>query len=175
MTLRSNITITSAAAALAALAVAAPVSAGGDKVAFPENHEAGVLFTTVDRADNKQFREFYTSQAALDAAQKGQPLPSGTVITMVQWKAKLDGQGNPEKGPDGRFIKGDLNGYAVMEKRTGWGAEYPDTLRNGEWEYQAFTPAKAVNTGAKLNTCFECHLPHKSDDYVFLYGKMAGK
>jgi len=157
------------------IALGSPVRAGGDKVAFPEGFDKGVLFTTVDRADNKQFREFYASQAALDAAKKGQPLPSGTVITMVQWKAKLDPAGNPEKGTDGRFIKGDLNGYAVMEKRTGWGAEYPDTLRNGEWEYQAFTPAKTVNANAKLNTCFECHLPKKSDDYVFLYGKMAGK
>jgi hypothetical protein len=156
-------------------ALATQVRAGGDKVVFPEGFDKGVMFTTVDRADNKQFREFYASQAAVDAAKKGQPLPSGTVITMVQWKAKLDAAGNPEKGADGHFVKGDLNGYAVMEKRTGWGTEYPDTLRNGEWEYQAFTPAKAVNAAAKLNTCFECHLPKKSDDYVFLYGKMAGK
>ena len=160
---------------LGVVVVASQVRAGGDKVVFPNGFDKGVLFTTVDRADNKQFREFYTSQAAIDAAKKGQPLPSGTVITMVQWKAKLDAAGNPEKGADGRFVKGDLNGYAVMEKRTGWGTEYPDNLRNGEWEYQAFTPAKAVNAAAKLNTCFECHLPKKSDDYVFLYGKMAGK
>jgi hypothetical protein len=126
--------------------------------------------------DNKQFREFYTSQAAIDAAKKGQPLPNGTVITMVQWKAKLDAQGNPEKGADGRFMKGDLNGYAVMEKRTGWGAEYDEKIRNGEWEYQAFTPAKAVNANAKLTACFECHKPLPSgQDFVFLYGKMAGK
>ena len=31
-----------------------------------------------------------------------------------------------------------------MEKRKGWGTEYPDNIRNGEWEYQAFTPAKAA-------------------------------
>jgi len=159
----------------AVLAIGSQVRAGGDKVVYPDGFDKGVLFTTVDRADVKQFREFYTSQAAIDAAKKGQPLPSGTVITMVQWKAKLDAQGKPEKGADGHFVKGELNGYAVMEKRTGWGAEYADNLRNGEWEYQAFTPAKAVNTAAKLNTCFECHLPKKSDDYVFLYGKMAGK
>src|SRR5262249_51794898 len=94
MTIPSCITIAAAAAALAALAIAAPVRAGGDKIGFPENHEAGVLFTTVDRADNKQFREFYTSAAALDAAKKGEPLPSGTVITMRQYAAKLDAQGN---------------------------------------------------------------------------------
>jgi cytochrome P460 len=153
MTLRSNITIASAAAALAALAVAAPASAGGDKVAFPENHEAGVLFTTVDRADNKQFREFYANAAALDAA-------------------KLDAQGNPEKDANGRFVKGNLIGYATMEKRTGWGSEYPDNVRNGEWEYQAFKPDKTVNTAANLGACFNCHKPLDKQDYVFLYDKM---
>ena len=172
MILRSNITIASAAAALAALAVAAPVSAGGDKVAFPESHEASVLFTTVDRADNKQFREFYTSAAALDAAKKGEPLPSGTVITMLQFAAKLDAQGNPEKDANGRFIKGNLIGYAVMEKRAGWGAEYPDNVRNGEWEYQAFKADKSVNTGANLGACFNCHKPLDKQDYVYLYDKM---
>jgi len=25
-----------------------------------------------------------------------------------------------------------------MEKRTGWGSEYPEAKRNGEWEYQVF-------------------------------------
>ena len=176
--LRKSSTLLPIATALVGVGVvvlATQVRAGGDKVVFPATYDKGVLFTTVDRPDNKQYREFYTSQAAIDAAKKGEPMPDGTVITMVQWKAKLDAQGNPEKDANGRFIKGDLNGYAVMEKRKGWGTEYPDTLRNGEWEYQAFTPAKAANANAKLNTCFECHLPKKSDDYVFLYGKMAGK
>lgn len=176
MKYRRSIAALAAIAGVGAMSFAISAKAGGDLVKFPEDYAKGVLYTTVDRPDNKQFRELYVSPpAAIEAAKKGQPLPSGTVITMVQWKAKLDAQGNPEKGPDGRFIKGDLNGYAVMEKRTGWGTEYPDDIRNGDWEYQAFTPTKAVNTGAKLEACFKCHLPHKSDDYVFLYGKMAGK
>ncbi len=115
MTIRTSITIASIAGAVAALAVVGPVRAGGDKVAFPDNHAAGVLFTTVDRADNKQFREFYTSAAALDAAKKGEPLPSGTVITMLQYAAKLDAQGNPEKDANGRFIKGNL----IAQRRVG--------------------------------------------------------
>ena len=40
-------------AALAAVALSATVRAGGDKVVFPENYAKGVLYTTVDRADNK--------------------------------------------------------------------------------------------------------------------------
>jgi hypothetical protein len=166
-----------AAAAAAVLALSIPVLAGGDKVAFPANYDKGVLFTTVDRPDNKQFREFYTSQAALDAAKKGQPLPDGTVITMLQYAAKLDAAGNPEKGANGRFIKTNLLAYAVMEKRKGWGSEYPDNVRNGEWEYQVFKADKSPNTAANLTACFNCHKPHAKDDYVFLYEKMkaAGK
>ena len=158
--------------AVAALAVAAQVRAGGDKVAFPENYAKDVMFTTVDRADNKQYREFFVTPAAIDAAKQGQPLPSGTVITMVQYKAQLDAQGNPIKDANGRFVKGDVNGYAVMEKRTGWGTEYPDNVRNGEWEYQAFTPDRKVNDKANLTACFNCHKPRDKDDFVFLYDKL---
>jgi cytochrome P460 len=160
----------------AAVVYASHVKAGGDKVVFPEGFDKGVLFTTVDRPDNKQYREVFTSQAALDAAKKGEPLPDGTVITLVQYKAKLGADGNPEKDANGRFIKTDVLGYTVMEKRKGWGAEYDEKIRNGEWEYQAFTAAKAVNANAKLTACFECHKPlPPGQDFVYLYNKMAGK
>src|SRR5262249_41273809 len=133
--------------------------------------------TTVDRPDNKQYREVFTSQAALDAAKKGQPLPNGTVITLVQYAAKLDAAGNPEKDANGRFIKTNLIGYTVMEKRSGWGTEHPHNVRSGEWEYQAFKADKTPNPGANLTACFNCHKPHDKQDYVFLYEKMkaAGK
>ena len=53
------------------VALATQVRAGGDKVVFPEGFDKGVLYTTVDRADNKQYREFYTSPAAVDGRQEG--------------------------------------------------------------------------------------------------------
>src|SRR6478735_7329460 len=160
-------------AALAAVSLTVAVRAGGDKVVFPENYAKGVLYTTVDRPDNKQYRELYTSKAAIDAVKAGQPIPDGTVITMVNYKAKLNSAGEPEKDANGRFIKTDeLAGIAVMEKRAGWGAEYPDDVRNGEWEYQAFKADKTVNTGANLGACFNCHKPLDKQDYVYLYDKM---
>ncbi len=165
------------AAALAAILVAGTgiihVRAGGDLIKFPEDYAKGVLYTTVDRADNKQFRELYVSKEAVEAAKAGKPLPSGTVITLVQFKAKLDDKGVPVKGADDRFIKDELLAYTVMEKRTGWGGEYPPEWRNGEWEYQAFTAAKAVNTKANLKGCFDCHKPlDPVKDFVFTYDKM---
>ena len=160
-------------AALAAVSLTVAVRAGGDKVVFPADYAKGVLYTTVDRADNKQYRELYAPQAAIDAVKAGKPIPSGTVLTLVQYAAKLDAAGNPEKDANGRFIKTDeIAGIAVMEKRTGWGAEYPDDMRNGEWEYQAFKADKTVNDKANLKACFTCHKPLDKQDFVFSFDKM---
>ena len=159
-------------AAAAVLAAIVPAMAGGDKVAFPQDF--GTLYTIVDRPDNKQYRELYVSPpAALEAAKSGQPLPDGTVLTLVQYAALLDSQGNPQKDTDGRFIKGaHIVGYTVMEKHQGWGTEYPDNVRNGEWEYQAFKPDKTPNTGANLTACFNCHKPLDKQDFVFSYDRL---
>ena len=98
--------------------------------------------------------------------------PWGEGLTLVQFKAKLDAAGNPEKNADGRFIKGDLAGYVVMEKRSGWGSEHAPEIRNGEWEYQAFTADKAVNDKAVLKNCFMCHKPLDKQDYIFSFEAM---
>lgn len=157
---------------LAAVATTVAVRAGGDKITFPENYAKGVLYTIVDRPDNKQYRELYSTPEAIAALKAGQQIPSGTVLTLVQFKAKLDAAGEPEKDANGRFIKGDLIGYTVMEKRAGWGTEYGDDIRNGEWEYQAFKADKTVNDKANLKNCFTCHKPLDKQDFVFSYEKM---
>jgi hypothetical protein len=159
-------------AALAATCLSIAVRAGGDKVAFPENYAKGVLYTTVDRPDNKQYRELFSTPEAIAALKAGKPIPSGTVLTLVQYKAVLDAAGEPEKDANGRFKKGDLIGYTVMEKRDGWGTEYPDDVRNGNWEYQAFKADKSVNDKANLKNCFVCHKPLDKQDFVFSFEAM---
>ena len=62
-----------ALAALACAAFAMSAKAGGDLVKFPEDYAKGVLYTTVDRPDNKQYRELYAPAAAVEAAKKGEP------------------------------------------------------------------------------------------------------
>ena len=169
-----SIAIATALLGFAGLAFVLQVHAGGDKVAFPENYAAGTLYGTVDRYDVKQYREQYATPAAVEAVRKGQPIPSGTVITMIEYKARVDAQGNPVKDANGRFVKGELNGYVVMEKRTGWGTEYPDNIRNGEWEYQSFTADRKVNDKANLNSCFQCHKPHAGQDFVISLAGLKG-
>jgi hypothetical protein len=155
---------------VATAAGAIAVRAGGDKIVFPENYGKGVVYMTLDRPENKQVRDYYTSAQAAEAAKKGAPLPDGTVITVVQYAAQLDPQGNPVKDASGRFAKTDrILGFTVMEKRAGWGAEYPENVRNGEWEYQAFRADKTANPTANLGACFNCHKPQASNDYVYSY------
>ena len=162
-----------AVTASAAIGLAVSARAGGDLVKFPENYDKGVLYAIIDRADNKQYRELYGPAAAIEAAKAGKPLPDGTVLTLVQYNALLDAAGNPQKNAEGRFIKGTRVAYTVMEKRAGWGAEYPDTQRNGEWEYQAFTADRSVNAKANLTACFNCHKPlDPRQDFVFSYDRM---
>ena len=133
------------------------------------------MYTTVDRYDIKQYRELYaSSQAAVDAMKAGQPLPDGTVLTLVQYKAEVDAAGDPVKGANGRFVKGDIIALTVMEKRAGFGTEYPPELRNGDWEYAAFSPAGVLNDKANYKACFECHKPHEKMDYVISLAAVRG-
>ena len=170
----STVAVAAGLGGLVGLLIAAQVQAGGDLIKFPDDWDKGVMYGTVDRPDNKQYRELWSTPAAVEAARKGQPIPSGTVLTLVQYKAQLDAQGNPTKDSNGRFVKGDLLAYTVMEKRTGWGAEYKDDIRNGEWEYQAFGADKKVNDKANLTACFQCHKPHAGQDFVISLASLKG-
>lgn len=78
---------------------------GGDPVKFPAHYDKGVLYTTVHRGNITE--ELYTGQEAIEAVKRGDPLPSGTVITLVDYR-------------DDKLYR-----YVVMEKRAGWGHEYP--------------------------------------------------
>lgn len=126
--------------------------ASGDLVKFPDNFESGVRYATVERGNIKE--DIFTSREAVEAVKRGRPLPSGTVITLVDHR-------------DGKLFR-----YVVMEKRSGWGAQYPESKRNGEWEYQAFNADKTVNRNENLGRCFSCHKSEAANDFVFTLDRM---
>jgi Cytochrome P460 len=160
--------------ALTGIGLVARVHAGPERVAFPENYDQGVKWLIVDRADRKELQEHFVTRPAVLAARKGQEMPNGTVFTLVRYSALLDAEGNPRRGADGHFLKGEIAGYGVMEKRSGWGAEYPPESRNGEWEYRVFTPQKTPNAQMNLSVsaCFECHKTQASHDFIHAYEKL---
>ena len=173
--MRRTVSRTLSVLALAAVVlVAQRSSAGPEKIKFPESYKDGVLYATIDRYDIKQYRELWGTADAVKAARENKPIPSGSVLTLVQYKAQVDAAGNPTKDARGRFVKGDLVAFTVMEKRAGWGTEYPAEWRNGEWEYAVFNPAGVLNDKANYKGCFECHKPHEKMDYVISLAALRG-
>ena len=84
-----------------------------------------------------------------------------------------DDKGELVKDPNGRLVKGNLDRIGAMEKRAGWGSEYPDEMRNGEWECALFGPDGTRNEQANLKACFECHKPNSGKDVGFTFDKLA--
>jgi hypothetical protein len=162
-----------AASALAATS-AGLLMAGTDQVAFPEGYRSQfVRYVTVDKPDRKPpiVRFIYVNPEALAAAKAGQPAPHGTVIVMEDHTAKLDADGNPVKDARGRLVATDeITSVFVQEKGAGWGTEYSESKRNGEWEYAWFRPDGTRRTGANLENCFACHKKNaEHHDYTFTF------
>ena len=84
---RAAMSIRTLSAALtlgATISLAGQAEAGGDLVKFPEDHAEGVHYATVNRGNIRE--EIFTSRTAIDAVKNGQPIPSGTVITLVDYR-----------------------------------------------------------------------------------------
>jgi len=59
---------------------AEPSGDASEQVKLPENYDKDVLYTTVTRGNAKEL--LYTSRETIEAVKDGQPIPSGSVITL---------------------------------------------------------------------------------------------
>ena len=69
-------------------------------------------------------------------------------------------------GADGFFVADKLTAYTAMEKQLEWGGEFPDLLRNGDWNYAVFKGDRTLKQGVNQATCLACHKPYAKDNYV---------
>lgn len=116
---KTRIAITAAVAIVAALAAAASVRAGNEKIAFPNDYAKGLVYKSEDRPDNKRVRELFITREAVESVRRGAPLPSGTVITSVRYAAQLDAQGNPCQGRQRPFRQDRSNPWLHREGEVG--------------------------------------------------------
>jgi cytochrome c553 len=148
-------------------------SVARSRVSIPADYRATFTkYLTMDFPDDKLVRHLYASPAAVEAARAGAPLPDGSMILMEVYRAKLDAQEIPVKGGDGFFVPDELVGYGAMEKQAGWGAEFPDILRNGDWNYAPFTPDKTQREGFNQAVCLACHKPKAEDSHLFTLAQL---
>jgi len=143
-------------------------------VSFPENYKTTFTkYHTINFPDTKEVRYYFANDTALRAAKSGKPLPDGSVLFAEVHAAKLDADKKPVMGGDGYFVAGDLVGYTAMAREAGWGRDFPDMLRNEDWNYAVFTPAKAPRPGINQALCLACHKPLDKASYTFTLNELT--
>lgn len=138
------------------------------RLKFPENYQRDfVHYHTISFPERGQVRKYYANPPAIEAARDGKPMPQGAYFFVEVFGAKLDDQKKPIKGPDGNFVEDKLLFYTAMETQPGWGSDFPDLLRNADWNYAVFLTDKSVRPGVNQAECLACHKPLVKDSYVF--------
>jgi hypothetical protein len=163
-------------ATAAALFMTTAALAGPERVAYPDGYRSNfVRYTAIDRDDRKIVRFMYVTRDALVAAAHDQAMPDGTVIVMEDHKAVLDAAGVPLRDTAGRFVPEDaVTNIFVMEKGKGWGADYPEDVRNSDWDYAWFIGDGSRKPDAKFDGCFSCHKAQAAADYTFSTAPFLG-
>jgi cytochrome c553 len=142
-------------------------------VTFPEGYkESFVKYHTISFPAAKQVRYYYANKVAVQAAKAGKPIPDGSYLFAEVYNAKLDDQKNPVKGADGQFVADKLVAYTAMATGAGWGNEFPEMLRNGDWNYAVFSTEKQQRPVNQAE-CLGCHKPLDKASYVFTLKELA--
>jgi lipoprotein-anchoring transpeptidase ErfK/SrfK len=135
--------------ALAACAVSVAgwqVHAETNRVQFPDL-DALVHYTTVRRGDVTE--HIMTTPAAMAAVKNGRQIPAGTHFVLADHR-------------DGKLYR-----YFVMEKGEGFGAEYDESRRTADWQFQWFWPDKSINLDENTARCQSCHRGQQDSDYLY--------
>jgi len=76
-------------------------------------------------------------------------------------------------GSDGLFVPDKLILYTAMARGAGWGKDFPEMLRNEDWNYAVFTTDKQLRTGVNQAECLACHKPLDKVSYTFTLKQLA--
>ncbi|WP_349437675.1 cytochrome P460 family protein [Pararhizobium sp. A13] len=123
-----------------------------NRTTFPANIDQLVHYTTVTRGEVTE--HMLTTPEAIAAVKNGQPIPNGTHFVLVDYR------------------QGEVFRYFVMERGDGWGAEYPEDRRTGDWQFQWFEPDRSVNMAENTARCQSCHQGRSGSEFLFTYDRI---
>ena len=126
--------------------------AESNRVTFPKDIEQLIHYTTVKRGEVTE--RMLTTPEAIDAIKKGLQIPTGTHFVLADYR-------------DGKVYR-----YFVMEKGEGWGADYPDDRRTGNWQFQWFNPDKTVNVAENTAQCQSCHQGRADNEFLYTFDRI---
>jgi len=136
-------------------------------VTFPDDYkQTFVKYHTISFPATRQVRYYYANKAAIDAAKANKPLPAGSYLFAEGYAAKLDANKQPVMGKDGFFEPEKLLLFTAMQSGAGWGKDFPEMLRNADWNYAIFSTDKQ-HRPINQAECLGCHKPLDNVSYVF--------
>lgn len=138
--------------------VTAQLTAEVTRVKFPTDLDKLIHYTTVRRGDVTE--HIVTDPQTMDAVKKRRPIPAGSRFVLIDRR------------------EGKVYRYFVMEKGAGWGNDYDERKRTGDWQYQWFWGDKSVNLKEDTSRCMSCHQAQEGADFLFTANKIphyAGK
>lgn len=154
--------------------IAGTALADEERISFPANYQAQFEnYLSLDRVQNEdQIIRLFANDVAIEAARQGRELPNGSVIVGEIYKAKTDQDDKVVTSTLGRRIRDKLAAIAVMEKGEGWGETFPDSLKNGDWDFAIFSPT-GERLNKDLNACRSCHAPLAKTQHLFSLEHLA--
>ena len=155
---------------LAALTIAGTAVAEDARIKYPAGYkETYTNYLNVDRTQNDdQVIHLFANDIAMKGMKETGKYPNGSILVGEVYKAKKDDKGEVIESELGVRIRGKLALIAVMEKQEGWGANFAEEHKNGDWDFAAFKPDGSV-AGKDLNECRVCHAPLTESDHVFSF------
>lgn len=119
-----------------------------NRVTFPSKIEEFVHYSTVTRGEDELM---LTSREAMEAAQQGLPMPEGSHV-VIEFRQN-----------------GEVTRYFVMQKGTGWGEDYDEGRRTGDWQFQAYNADRTVNLTSDSARCQSCHQARADTQHQFMF------
>jgi hypothetical protein len=93
-----------------------------------------VYYHRIYAPEKRQVRDFYMNRVMASAVGKG-AVPSGAVIVLEVYGAKVDSDGRPLLDGNGQMMPGPLNVVATMETIDGARRYFRSDISNGDWVY----------------------------------------
>jgi len=111
-----------------------------------------IHYTTVTRGEVTE--HLMTTREAIEAVKKGEPIPADSHVVLVDYR-------------EGKVFR-----YFVMEKGKGWGADYDERRRTGDWQFQWFKPDGTINMAENTARCQSCHTSRADRDFLYSFNEM---
>ena len=155
-------------AAVASILLVPTAQADDIKIPFPKDYATTYTnYLSLDRTQNPdQIIRLFANDVAMQGPGEDGQLSNGSVLVAEIYKARTDAEGNVLTSALGRRVKGKFALIAVMQKEEGWGEEYPEGLRNGNWDFATYKPDGSA-ADKDLNACRACHAPLSATDHLF--------